>query len=134
MLVSGALLLYLNMLASQLAAQVLRLAQLWQNFQQVRLSIDRLGDILNTVPDPGGAARLSFGSTAHSEILLSSCADWSTPATGASISPRGTMCVSFQRHPQGSSRPCRAAGRGTLSETVIAEVHSGPARQQWVLL
>src|SRR3546814_8334160 len=27
---------------------VLRIAQLWQDFQQARLSIDRLGDILNT--------------------------------------------------------------------------------------
>jgi subfamily B ATP-binding cassette protein HlyB/CyaB len=32
---------------------VLRLAQLWQDFQQVRISIDRLGDILNTTPEPG---------------------------------------------------------------------------------
>jgi subfamily B ATP-binding cassette protein HlyB/CyaB len=31
---------------------VLRLAQLWQDFHQARLSIDRLGDILNTIPEP----------------------------------------------------------------------------------
>ena len=42
-----------NMIASQLAAPVLRIAQLWQDFQQVRLSIDRVGDILNTTPEPG---------------------------------------------------------------------------------
>jgi len=42
-----------NMIASQLSAPVLRLAQLWQDFQQVRISIDRLGDILNTTPEPG---------------------------------------------------------------------------------
>jgi subfamily B ATP-binding cassette protein HlyB/CyaB len=42
-----------NMLASQLAAPVLRLAQLGQDFQQARVSIDRLGDILNTAPEPG---------------------------------------------------------------------------------
>jgi subfamily B ATP-binding cassette protein HlyB/CyaB len=41
------------MLASQLAAPVLRLAQLGQDFQQARISIDRLGDILNTAPEPG---------------------------------------------------------------------------------
>ena len=42
-----------NMISSQLAAPVLRMAQLWQDFQQVRISIDRLGDILNTIPEPG---------------------------------------------------------------------------------
>jgi subfamily B ATP-binding cassette protein HlyB/CyaB len=49
-----------NMISSQLAAPVLRIAQLWQDFQQVRLSIDRTGDILNTTPEPGpsGQARL----------------------------------------------------------------------------
>jgi subfamily B ATP-binding cassette protein HlyB/CyaB len=41
-----------NMISSQLTAPVLRLAQLWQDFQQVRISIDRLGDILNTPPEP----------------------------------------------------------------------------------
>ena len=30
---------------------VLRLAQIWQDFHQARLSIDRLGDILNTHPE-----------------------------------------------------------------------------------
>jgi subfamily B ATP-binding cassette protein HlyB/CyaB len=34
------------------SAPVLRLAQLWQDFHQARLSIDRLGDILNTIPEP----------------------------------------------------------------------------------
>jgi subfamily B ATP-binding cassette protein HlyB/CyaB len=42
-----------NMISSQLAAPVLRLAQIWQDFQQARISIDRLGDILNTTPEPG---------------------------------------------------------------------------------
>jgi subfamily B ATP-binding cassette protein HlyB/CyaB len=49
-----------NMLASQLAAPVLRLAQLWQDFQQVRLSVDRLGDILNTTPEPGQRGQASL--------------------------------------------------------------------------
>jgi ATP-binding cassette, subfamily B, bacterial HlyB/CyaB len=41
-----------NMLASRVAQPVLRLAQMWQDFHQARLSIDRLGDILNTTPEP----------------------------------------------------------------------------------
>ncbi len=41
-----------NMLASRVAQPVLRLAQLWQDFHQARISIARLGDILNAVPEP----------------------------------------------------------------------------------
>ena len=49
-----------NMISSQLSAPVLRLAQLWQDFQQVRISIDRLGDILNTTPEPGASGQPSL--------------------------------------------------------------------------
>lgn len=41
-----------NMLAGRVAAPVIRLAQLWQDFQQVRISVERLGDILNTPTEP----------------------------------------------------------------------------------
>ena len=41
-----------NMLASRVSIPVLRLAQIWQDFHQARLSIERLGDILNTRPEP----------------------------------------------------------------------------------
>jgi ATP-binding cassette, subfamily B, bacterial HlyB/CyaB len=37
-----------NMLAQRVAQPVLRIAQLWQDFQQTRISVARLGDILNT--------------------------------------------------------------------------------------
>lgn len=37
-----------NMLAGRVAEPVLRLAGLWQQFQEARVGIDRLGDILNT--------------------------------------------------------------------------------------
>ena len=41
-----------NMLSGRVSAPVLRLAQMWQDFHQARLSVDRLGDILNTQPEP----------------------------------------------------------------------------------
>lgn len=48
-----------NMLASQVAAPVLRLAQIWQDFQQIGISVQRLGDILNTRTElPGGQLSL----------------------------------------------------------------------------
>jgi subfamily B ATP-binding cassette protein HlyB/CyaB len=37
-----------NILAGRVSAPVLRLAQIWQDFHQARLSVARLGDILNT--------------------------------------------------------------------------------------
>ncbi|WP_296747226.1 type I secretion system permease/ATPase [Mesorhizobium sp.] len=41
-----------NMLAARVSAPVLRVAQIWQDFHQARLSVSRLGDILNTPTEP----------------------------------------------------------------------------------
>lgn len=41
-----------NLLANRVSAPVLRLSQVWQDFHQARLSVERLGDILNTMPEP----------------------------------------------------------------------------------
>jgi ATP-binding cassette, subfamily B, bacterial HlyB/CyaB len=41
-----------NMLAGQVSGPVLRLVQVWQDFHQVKISVDRLGDILNTPTEP----------------------------------------------------------------------------------
>lgn len=41
-----------NMLASNAAGPILRLAQLAQDFQQARIAVDRLGDILNAPTEP----------------------------------------------------------------------------------
>ena len=45
-----------NMLAGQVSGPILRLAQLWQDFQQMRIAVERLGDVLNTPVEPGLAA------------------------------------------------------------------------------
>ncbi len=42
-----------NMIAGQVTGPILRLAQVWQEFQQAGLSVRRLGDILNTPTEPG---------------------------------------------------------------------------------
>jgi subfamily B ATP-binding cassette protein HlyB/CyaB len=59
-----------NMISSQLATPVLRIAQLWQEFQQVRLSIDRVGDILNTTPEPGQTGQANLPAI-RGDIILS---------------------------------------------------------------
>jgi ATP-binding cassette, subfamily B, bacterial HlyB/CyaB len=45
-----------NMLASQAAGPILRIAQLAQDFQQARIAVDRLGDILNAPTEPQTSA------------------------------------------------------------------------------
>ncbi|SFG13684.1 type I secretion system permease/ATPase [Neptunomonas qingdaonensis] len=42
-----------NMLAGRVSGPILKLVQLWQDFQQAGISIARLGDILNTPKEPG---------------------------------------------------------------------------------
>ncbi|MDH4087573.1 MAG: type I secretion system permease/ATPase [Nitrospira sp.] len=41
-----------NMLSAQVTGPLLRLVNLWQEFQQVVISVQRLGDVLNTQPEP----------------------------------------------------------------------------------
>jgi subfamily B ATP-binding cassette protein HlyB/CyaB len=53
----GALVAF-NMIASQAVQPILRLSQIWQDFEQVQISIERLGDILNTSPESSPVARL----------------------------------------------------------------------------
>jgi subfamily B ATP-binding cassette protein HlyB/CyaB len=45
-----------NMLAGRVATPVMRLAQLWTDFQQTGISVQRLGDILNTRTELGKSA------------------------------------------------------------------------------
>ena len=53
---SGALsigqLIAFNMLAGRVTGPLMRVVQLWQEFQQAGLSVQRLGDILNAPPEP----------------------------------------------------------------------------------
>ncbi len=41
-----------NMLLGRVTGPILRLAQIWQEFQQIRVSVARLGDILNAPAEP----------------------------------------------------------------------------------
>ncbi|WP_460731667.1 type I secretion system permease/ATPase [Lysobacter tyrosinilyticus] len=59
-----------NMLAGQVAGPVLRLAQLAQDFQQARIAVDRLGDILNSPTEPVASASRSSLPAIKGEILL----------------------------------------------------------------
>lgn len=49
-----------NMFAQRVSGPVLKLAQLWQEFQQVRISIERLGDVLNVPTERGTESRTAL--------------------------------------------------------------------------
>jgi ATP-binding cassette, subfamily B, bacterial HlyB/CyaB len=49
-----------NMIAGQTVQPILRLSQLWQDFQQVQVSVERLGDVLNTAPEYRPQAAVSL--------------------------------------------------------------------------
>ena len=56
LVIAGALsvgqLIAFNMIAGRVSAPILKLVQLWQDFQQAGISIERLGDILNSPREP----------------------------------------------------------------------------------
>jgi subfamily B ATP-binding cassette protein HlyB/CyaB len=49
-----------SMFAQRVSSPVIRLAQLWQDFQQVRIAIARLGDVLNQPVEPGSGSRTAL--------------------------------------------------------------------------
>jgi subfamily B ATP-binding cassette protein HlyB/CyaB len=64
LVIDGALsvgqLIAFNMLAGRVAQPIMRLAQLWTNFQQTGVSVQRLGDILNAQTELSQTARSSL--------------------------------------------------------------------------
>ena len=63
-------LIAVNMLAGQISGPVLRLAQVWQDFQQVQISVDRVGDILNTPREPSRPAGSTIRPALGGEIAF----------------------------------------------------------------
>ncbi len=49
-----------NMFAQRVSGPVIRMAQLWQDFQQVRISLQRLGDLLDQPVEPGAGSRVAL--------------------------------------------------------------------------
>jgi len=59
-----------NMLASNAAGPILRLAQLAQDFQQARIAVERLGDILNAPTEPESSASHAALPAIHGQVKL----------------------------------------------------------------
>ncbi len=49
-----------NMFAQRVSGPVIRMSQLWQDFQQVRIAVDRLGDILNAPAEPRSTSNVAL--------------------------------------------------------------------------
>jgi len=61
-----------QMLAGQVINPVMRIVQLWQDFQRVALSIDRLGDLMNTLPEPALSAGRAAMPAIQGRVLVES--------------------------------------------------------------
>lgn len=79
-----------NMLAGRVAQPIMRLAQLWTSFQQTGVSVQRLGDILNSQTEMSQAARSSLpplkGQIEFDQVHFRYRADGSEVLRGVSLS------------------------------------------------
>jgi ATP-binding cassette, subfamily B, bacterial HlyB/CyaB len=59
-----------NMLSGRVSQPILRLAQLWQDFQQMRISVARLGDILNEKTEDAATANRATLPTIKGDVEI----------------------------------------------------------------
>lgn len=138
----GALVAF-NMFAQRVSGPVIRMAQLWQDFQQVRISIERLGDVLNhpaeprsasaaTLPALRGAIRFENVSFRYAEdqpavlsdITLDIPAGTSLGIVGSSGSGKSTLAKLLQRLNMPSH------GRVLVDEVDVAQLDPAWLRRQ----
>jgi ATP-binding cassette, subfamily B, bacterial len=105
-----------QMLSGKVTGPLLRLIQLWQDFQQVLLSVDRLGDILNEPPEAAVGSgvvlselkgkiefeNVSFGYKAGQKLTLKEASfivepGWFVGIVGRSGSGKSTLSKLLQR-------------------------------------
>jgi len=59
-----------QMIANQAAAPLLRLAQVWQSFQQMKLSMERIGDLIHAEREPGWDTGTASGAPCRGDIVF----------------------------------------------------------------
>jgi len=132
-----------NMFAQRVSGPVIRMAQLWQDFQQVRIAIDRLGDVLNQPIEPGAGSRVALPSIKGSvsfegvkfryglegawtldDINLEIAAGATLGIVGSSGSGKSTLTKLLQR------MYVPAAGRVLIDGVDIAQIDPAWLRRQ----
>ncbi|TMP39817.1 type I secretion system permease/ATPase [Pseudoalteromonas rubra] len=66
-----------NILAQRIAAPIMRFASVWQDFQQAKISIERLGDVLNTPTESGTNSKLELPKLRGEVIFEHTCFSYS---------------------------------------------------------
>jgi len=112
-----------QMLSGRMTGPLLRLVQLWQNLQQVLLSVDRIGDILNTTPEAEAGTGLVLprltGQVSFEEVFFRYNVDQEPVLRGISFKAEPGMFVGIV----GRS----GSGKSTLSKLIqrLYNVESG---------
>ena len=138
----GALVAF-NMFAQRVSGPVIRMAQLWQDFQQVRIAIERLGDVLNQPVEAGTGSRVALpelkgmvsfeavrfrygldGPWTLEDIDLHVAAGSTLGIVGSSGSGKSTLTKLLQR------LYVPAAGRVTIDGVDIAQIDPAWLRRQ----
>jgi len=86
----GALVAF-NMIAGQVSQPILRLSQLWQDFQQVQVSVSRLADILNAPVEPRPSVAVSLPAPKGS--LSFKAVDFRNSPDGQDVLKNIDLCV-----------------------------------------
>ena len=132
-----------NMFAQRVSGPVIRMAQLWQDFQQVRIAIARLGDVLNQPTEPGAGSRTALpaikgtvafeqvrfrygleGPWTLDDITLDIPAGTSLGIVGSSGSGKSTLTKLLQR------LYVAQGGRITIDRVDIAQIDPAWLRRQ----
>lgn len=110
-----------NMLAGRVSTPVMRLAQLWTDFQQTGISVQRLGDILNTRSEIANANRSALpsivGNIEFDQVVFRYRADGPEILRGVSLKvPAGSVVGIVGRSGSGKSTLTKLAQRLYLPE------------------
>ena len=132
-----------NMFAQRVSGPVIRMAQLWQDFQQVRIAIARLGDVLNQPVEPGAGSRTALpairGEVAFEAVKFRYAPDgpWTLDGIDLAI-PAGTSLGIVGSSGSGKSTLARLlqrlyvpqAGRVTIDGVDLAQIDPAWLRRQ----
>ena len=132
-----------NMLAQRVSGPVIRLSQLWQDFQQVRLSVERLGDVMNMPVEPVMRSSVALpalkGRIRFERVHFRYAAEggWTLEDIGFELAPGATLGIAG---PSGSGKSTLAkliqrlyvptSGRIFVDEVDIAQVDPSWLRRQ----